>query len=69
MWFDEPYQFPERGSPTRLSKSDNQVKKGDHVDYEGDWLNGDLELGRLWYSTLDKTYARSGAKNTGFHWQ
>jgi hypothetical protein len=31
MWFGEPHPFPERGSPTRLSMSDNQVTKGDRA--------------------------------------
>jgi len=37
------------------------------ASYEGDWLNGDLELDRLWYSTLDKTYGRRRAKKNP-HW-
>ena len=31
MWSGEPHPFPERGSPTRLSTSGNQVNKGDRV--------------------------------------
>jgi len=32
MWFGEPHPFPERGSPTRLGESGQQITKGDRVD-------------------------------------
>ena len=32
MWFDEPHPIPERSSPTRLSTSGKQGKKGDRVN-------------------------------------
>jgi len=33
MWFGEPHPFPERGSRTILSTSDNKVTKGDRVEH------------------------------------
>ena len=36
MWFGEPHSFPEKGSPTRLSTSGQQVTKGDRVDQKLD---------------------------------